>query len=209
VFPSFALLAADGKDRARRIAQKTFDLLIGAGLAIMVVMLTVPDELLNLVAGHDFAAGADAVRLLAPYPLIAFVASLMWWLLVAAHEERALVLTSVGLLALNVGLNFALIPAFGFRAAAAISTASELLSLAAVTTLSRRRIGFRPKLRYSALLVAAASAAAVLAFALPGPRLVAAAVAMAVYGAFLLTAPGTIRTAARDILAGTRQAMLR
>jgi O-antigen/teichoic acid export membrane protein len=206
VFPSFALFALDQAETAERLAQKTFDLLVVAGLGFLVVMLTVPRELLGLVAGDEFRSAASAVRLLAAYPLLSFITSLFWWLLVSKRQDRVLVVTSLILLSLNVALNFVFIPTYGFKAAAAISTISEACSLALVMALSIKRGGFRPTLRYSGIAALAAAGMALLTIALPVPALVAAIVAGLAYLALLLAVPGTIRGAAIDIFSGTRAA---
>ena len=76
VFPSLALDAAADRERALRLAQKTFELLAAVGLGLLVLMLVVPRELITLFAGEEFAAGADAVRIMAPVPLFMLTASL-------------------------------------------------------------------------------------------------------------------------------------
>jgi O-antigen/teichoic acid export membrane protein len=209
VFPSLALFANDQRDRALRLAHKTLDLLLATGLGFFVLMLVAPEQLLGLVAGSRYREAAVALQILAAYPLLGAIVSLYWWLLVSMRRDRALIGISVAMLAFNIALNVALIPHFGYRAAAATSVGSEAAAVMLMVAVARGRITIRPNWRYIAAITGAAGLMTIVAMLLPGPRLLAATVGLAIYAVVLLVVPGTIRSVARDIVVGSRAAFAR
>jgi glycosyltransferase involved in cell wall biosynthesis len=117
----------------------------------------------------------------------------MWRVLIAAEHDRVLLKIAASVLTLNIALNLALLPPYGFRAAAVTAVASEVVSIAASAIVHRRRMGFLPSARYAWAIGLAALAAVAVALLAPGPWPVAAAAALAVYTLILLVLPGTAR----------------
>ncbi|HEV3478741.1 MAG TPA: glycosyltransferase [Gaiellaceae bacterium] len=193
VFPTLTHYAATGSQRLRPLVQRTFDVLLAVATAVALLFLFFAEELVVLSSGREFAAGADALRLLAPYPMLFFVNALMWRVLIAAEHDRVLLKIAASVLTFNVALNVALLPPYGFRAAAVTAVASELVSITASAIVLRRRMGFLPSVGYAWAIALAALAATVVALFLPGPWPIAAAAALAAYTLVLLVLPGTAR----------------
>jgi O-antigen/teichoic acid export membrane protein/glycosyltransferase involved in cell wall biosynthesis len=199
VFPMLTHYASTGSDNLRPLVQRTFDILLAVSAAVALVFLLFAEELVVLSSGQEFAAGADALRLLAPYPVLFFANALMWRVLIAAEHDRVLLKIAASVLTLNVALNVALLPPYGFRAAAVTAVASEVVSITASAIVHRRRMGFLPSVRYAWAIGFAALAALAVALFVPGPWPVAAVAALAVYTLILLVLPGTAREGIRQV----------
>jgi O-antigen/teichoic acid export membrane protein len=119
--------------------------------------------------------------------------------LIATHQERTLLLTAVSILVLNLALNRALIPIYGYRVAAITSVASEACSLAIAGIAVHRKVGFRPRLDYLPVLFLAGVVMTAVMLVLPIQRLAAAAVAGTIYVVLLVLLPGTVRLTAREL----------
>ena len=105
----------------------------------------------------------------------------------------ALLAIAVSVLVLNVALNLLLIPEHGYKAAAVISVASEAFVFVVIGAVAKGH-GLLPTFGFApAVLLAVAAAGAVILF-LPGPTLVVAVVAAAVYSAVVVAMPETVRT---------------
>lgn len=209
MFPPLARFAASGDPRATGLVQKTFDVLVAAAVPVIVLMLAYPEELLTFTAGPDYADGAVALQLLAPFALFAFVNALFWRMALAARRDRTLLAIAVFVLVLNVLLNLVFIPPYGFKAAAVITVVSEGVITIPIV-LAARSVSRLPNLGYMPVVAAAAAAMTAAVFVLPGPAAVGAIVASAVYAAVLLLLPGTARDVlVRDLLPAVSGAVRR
>jgi O-antigen/teichoic acid export membrane protein len=199
VFPALTRYIAAGDARVRPLVQHAFDLLLATAAPLTVLMLVFPTEIISVTAGDDFTAAARALQILAPYVLFSFVAQLLWRVLLAAHRDRALLLIAAAILTLNVALNLALIPVYGYEAAAVTSVASQAVATVIVAVVVRRALGFLPDLRYAAIVGAAGVAMAAVALWLPAPAIIAALTGSAAYVLVVSVAPGATRQTLRDI----------
>jgi O-antigen/teichoic acid export membrane protein len=203
LFPPLASFVAEQSPRARELVQKGFDVLLAGGVFGTIAMLAFPTEIITYTAGPEFEEAVPALQLLAPYVLLAAVIAAFWPVLLASEHDRTLLVTSLGVLVLNVALNLALIPAYGYKAAALVSTVSEAAVLVPLA-LAVRRLGLLPDLGYAPQVGAAGAALVLAAWLVPGPALVAAAVGSAAYAAILLATPGTVNEVARSLLSFRR-----
>jgi len=199
MFPALANFIASGDERAGELVQKAFDVLMAGAVFTAIVMLAFPEEIITFTAGSEFRDAAPALQLLAPWALFGFAGSMLWRVLLASSRDNALLASAAGVLAANVALNLALVPRYGFKAAAVVSVVSEAAVLVPVAVLIHRD-GLLPGLRYLPTIVAAGAALAAIFWLVPGPAAVVAAVGTAVYAALLLAAPGAVREAAASVL---------
>jgi O-antigen/teichoic acid export membrane protein len=144
-----------------------------------------------------------ALQLLAPYVLLAAVLAALWPVLLASEHDRTLLVTALAVLVLNVALNLAFIPAYGYKAAAVVSVISEAAVLVPIV-IAVRRLGLLPGLGYAPPVALAGAAFVLAAWLVPGPALVAAAVGSVAYAAILLAAPGTVNEVARSLVSFRR-----
>jgi O-antigen/teichoic acid export membrane protein len=192
VMPPMTRFIAAGDARARSLLQKSFDLIIAVAVALAVALLVFSTDIVVASAGPEFREGAVALQILAPYVLFSFTNVLLWRVMIASGRDRILLRVATSILTLNVVLNLALIPTYGFKAAAATSVVSEAAALVPVAVAARRE-GLLPGFGYLPSIAVAAGAMAVVALVLPGPALAVGAAAGVTYAAVLLAMPGTAR----------------
>jgi O-antigen/teichoic acid export membrane protein len=203
LFPPLAGFVAQKDPRARGLVQKAFDVLLAGGVFGTIVMLAFPTEIITYTAGSEYVDAVPALQLLAPYVLLAAVLAALWPVLLASEHDRTLLVTALAVLVLNVALNLAFIPAYGYKAAAVVSVISEAAVLVPIV-IAVRRLGLLPGLGYAPPVALAGAAFVLAAWLVPGPALVAAAVGSVAYAAILLAAPGTVNEVARSLVSFRR-----
>ncbi|MDX6472618.1 MAG: hypothetical protein QOK22_1434, partial [Gaiellaceae bacterium] len=161
LFPLLAA-AAHSHDTARvqDVAQRGLDVLVLAGIPLVVATVVVAPTLVRLAAGSAFGSAVGPLRIVIVAAALMPVNGLLGYLLIALRRERDALWLNVVALGVNVGLNLALIPRFGVTAAAWIATSSELVILVGVLVLVRRYAGFTPALGIAVRAVAAGAAMA-------------------------------------------------
>jgi O-antigen/teichoic acid export membrane protein len=209
MFPALTAFAARHDSRFSSLAQKGFEVVVAAAIPLTVVMVFAARPLLDATAGPRYVDAAGVLQILAFYPLLAFANGLLWRILIATHQERTLLFTAVSILVLNLALNLALIPIYGYRVAAITSVASEASSLMIAAIAVRRKVGFRPRLDYLPVLFLAGVVMTAVILVIPIERLAAAAVAGTVYVVLIVLLPGTVRLTARELASETLAAYSR
>lgn len=192
MFPPLARFMAAGDPRATGLIQKTFDVLVAAAVPVMVLMVAYPEELLTLAAGSEYADGAVALQLLAPFALFAFVNAVLWRVVLASERDRLLLAIAAGVLILNVGLNLVFIPEYGFKAAAFITAVSEALITIPIALAARQEAQL-PNLRYVPVIAVAGAAMTVAVLLFREQAALGVIVSGGLYLTVLLLLPGTAR----------------
>jgi O-antigen/teichoic acid export membrane protein len=156
LFPLLAA-AAHSRDSARvhDVAQRGLDVLVVAGIPLVVATIVVAPSLVHLAAGAAFDRAVGPLRIVIVAAALMPVNGLLGYLLIALRRERDALWLNVVALAVNVVLNVALIPRFGVTAAAWIAISSELVILVGVLVLVRRYAGFTPAVGVSLRATAA------------------------------------------------------
>lgn len=129
LFPVFARARGHSEELAGT-AQAAFTILQLGAVLIVVVFLALAPEIIAVVASPDFAPAVGPLRLLVLSLAPVYLGTLFYQACIALSEQRRLLYLMVSVLFLNVGLNLALIPAFGASGSAAIVVLSQLIVLA-------------------------------------------------------------------------------
>jgi O-antigen/teichoic acid export membrane protein len=208
MFPPLASFLAGGDPRARELVQKAFDVLVAAATFVAVLMLAFPEEIIRFTAGSEFHDAAPALQLLAPFVFFGFVNGVFFRILLATRRDTVLFVASAGVLVLNVALNLALIPIYGYKAAAVVLVVTEALVVAPLAVVISNE-GLLPNLRYAPLVALAGGVLAAIVWLVPGPAAVVGVLGGVVYSAILVAAPGTVREAVRSLAAGRPRLHLR
>jgi len=157
----FALLAASfatDSERFSVLLQTSLELLLAAAIGALVLAAVYSGEIVNLLFGHTFnRAGAALPVLMGAFVLVS-VGYLQDLLVIISRQQNRFVVAAVLALALNVGLNVALIPRYGFMAAAWITVATELFVVVARWLIVRSKLPARPALGRIPRLVLAGAA---------------------------------------------------
>ena len=198
VFPTLTRMLDSDDSTLPGFVERTFDVLLALAVPLSVVLFFYAEELLKLTAGPEYVGAASALRILAFYPVLAFPNGLFWQVSIAAGRDRRLLALALAVLGINVGLNLALLPPYGFRAAAVVALVSEAVSLVVVTVLVRNAVGALPSLRAAVPLAGAALTMIGVVVLLPAPAAVAGTVAVLAYVAVLALTPGVFKRHLRD-----------
>jgi O-antigen/teichoic acid export membrane protein len=132
--------------RVRELLQTTAGYLAVVSLPALGVALAAAEPMIELLFGAEFSAAAPALPvLMGAFVLICF-GYLSGNLVVVLGLQRRFLLYAVIGLVFNVGLNLALLPSYGFLAAAWITLATELLVVGLAWRAVLAELRFRPNL---------------------------------------------------------------
>lgn len=187
LFPLMSRFAASSPEAMHRAYRLAVRLLVLGALPLALVLTTLAYPLAALIGGSGFMPDAAiALQWMIWSIPFGFINSVTHYVLIALGRQRQLMGAFVIGLAFTVISNAIAIPLWGYRAAAAIHTLSELVLLVAFYALMRRDL---PPVRWGALLWRPAVAGLLMGLAAwllyPISPLLATAVALIVYGAAL------------------------
>jgi len=178
------------KTVAKAHVQHIFNVLLAFGTAIAVVVGMHAKHLIVLTSGDKYLPATSTLQILAPAITVSLIAGLFGAILLAGDRERLLLLVHSTMFAVNVGLNLALIPPYGYNAAAATTLASGVAWTFLTGLCIHRAFGIIVSPSFVPQVAAAAGAmAAVLAFC-PGPWVLVEALAGLAFVLVLVVLPG-------------------
>lgn len=184
MYPMISRLDRGTSPTVGRVFELSWMVLLAITVPFGALMIAFPSTLVEGVFGSSFDDAVTATRLLGYALLVYPTVALSWQTLIAQDRERQLVVGVGATVALNVILNFALIPEWSLDGAAAAMGISLVVSTAILLTMALRVVGRVSPVRvFSAPL---AALAAMLAIGLwMGDDVVSMLVASAVYLAVL------------------------
>src|SRR5260370_9689153 len=138
VFPALSLLAAGDLRPLVFAHEKSYKMLAILGLPVAVGVGVTADSIVHATRG--FEESIPALRILAPSVALLFVNNAFIYTLTAINRQLAFTRLSLFTLAVNVILNLALIPPYGYLGAAAASTITEVALFAGGWWLLRRHL---------------------------------------------------------------------
>jgi O-antigen/teichoic acid export membrane protein len=205
LFPLIAAAWPRERDRAHRLVQLAIDYLGIAALPALGFTVVAAEPVVELLFGDEFVRGAPALPIL----MGAFIALAYYQLalsvtIVLGLQRRLVAFAAVGLV-VNVLLNLALIPVFGYIAAAWVTLVTEALVawLALRMAFLKMEVRPQPTVLWRAVLAALAMSLATLGLRELGAPLAALVSGAAVtYGAGLLV---TRAVTVRDVIALVRR----
>jgi O-antigen/teichoic acid export membrane protein len=163
LYPLIAAAIAIDRDRAKRLFQTALDYLAMVSLPVFAFSLVGARPLLRALLGPDFVQASKALPILmAAYIAICwgYVAGNM--VIVLELQRRFIWIATLALI-VNVGLNVALIPSYGYVAAAWVTLATEATSIALTLREVLRSLEMRPSLwRLSRVVLVSAALCGVL-----------------------------------------------
>jgi len=119
--------AMQNAERFHRMLQKSFDLVVVAGAPLFIGTLFVSAEIMRILAGPEFIAAGEPLKVLMLANLMIFVGSLLTHAVVALQQQRHM-LKFYGITAiLTLVAYWFLIPRYGMMAAAWLTVFSESL----------------------------------------------------------------------------------
>src|SRR5256884_1374191 len=140
VFPALSLVAATETRRLVFAYEKSFKMLAIIALPLAVGIGVTADSLVTLTFGHGFDQSIPALRILAPSIALLFVNNAFIYTLTAINRQIDFTRLSLATLVVNITLNLALIPPYGYLGAAAASTLTEVALFTGGLWLLRRHL---------------------------------------------------------------------
>ena len=182
LIPTMAAWAATRPEVVAELYRRGSKYLLLVGLPIGAFGLLESDRFVAMLFGSDYARSAEAARLLLPAATFMFLSNFGETALACVNRWGTIVVVSTVALAVNVALNFALIPRLGFVGAAWATLVTEALYFLA-GAVALRVYGYRAGWVGIVWRPAVATAAFGLALwlARPWPLILASLVACAVY----------------------------
>jgi O-antigen/teichoic acid export membrane protein len=147
VFPVISRHVAAEQGRLPGVIQLASDAFVIVGVPLAAGGAVLAPAIIDFAAGSRFAGAATALRLLLCAGALMSLNGLFGFSLIAKARQAQALWLNVTALALNLGLNFALVPSLGIEAAAAVTLAGEAVILAGSFFLMRRHFGFFPNFR--------------------------------------------------------------
>ena len=188
VFPllSAAAISPAGPAEFLQLLQRSFDVIVIAAVLVVAVSLPLAPELVDLVAGEEFADSAEPLRILMVGAAFAFLANLFLFALIALDRQQRVLLLTLVALVVNLALNFALIPSYSYNAAAVIATGTQFVIVVGALYLVRRYSGFLPSVRVAAKAAIAGALVLIALAVMPTPLFVSLVAGGLLYALLLL-----------------------
>jgi len=145
LFPLIAAAYAGRRDRVRALLQVAAEYLAMASLPILAFTIVVARPIMTLLFGRDFGPAAPALPILAGAFVSISFGYLVGNMVVILELQRQFArFAAIGLI-INGALNVALIPRFGFLAAAWITLLTEVMVMGLSMRLVLRELEMRPR----------------------------------------------------------------
>ena len=131
--------------RTRRMVQLAGDYLAIGSFPALAFSLVAAEPFVRLVFGDDFSDAAPALPVLMGAFVVICLGYLMGNMVVVLTLQRRFMAYAACGLVFNVGLNFALVPEYGFVAAAWVTLATEILVVGLTARAVLGRLELRPR----------------------------------------------------------------
>jgi O-antigen/teichoic acid export membrane protein len=160
VFPVISRQVAEGEGRVTDTIQVSWNLFVVLGAPLVAGGAILAPQIIDLAGGAEFDGSVTPLQVLLVAGALSWVNGVFGYALIAKERQASALWLNAAGLAFNVGLNLALVPAYGIVAAAIVTAASEVLILLGSYLLMRRNFDFFPR---PGTLPAAVAAAATMA----------------------------------------------
>jgi len=127
LFPLFVAARDTDPARVRRLFRTTVDYLLLTSVPALAISLAGSRPITELLFGDDFSDAGPALPLLMATFVVVSLGYLTGYLIVAYDLQRRFLAIAVGALVFNVATNLALVPSYGFMAAAWLTLATEIV----------------------------------------------------------------------------------
>lgn len=125
LFPLFCRLSPRGGDGLAHAAQKGLEVLVLIGLPLATAMVVLSEKIITTLYGAEYAASVPLLRMLSIAVAFMYANGVFVQLLIATERQKKLAVTAGAAAALNLSVNFMLIPMLGALGAATATVLTE------------------------------------------------------------------------------------
>jgi O-antigen/teichoic acid export membrane protein len=142
LFPLLSRYAQQDRRQLGQASETGLKVLLALAFPIAVGTTLLAEPIIFLLAGPGYLPeSARALQILIWYLPVSFLNGLLQYVLIAVNRQRTLTVAFAVGVVFNVAANLALIPTYGYLAAALVTVVSELVLLVPFLTVARREIG--------------------------------------------------------------------
>ena len=141
IFPILSRLAAGGAASLRVPVEQALKLLVCLGLPLTVVFVVIPHRIVALIFDASFSQSVVTFRLLGGLVVLLYISTLLNSTLISLNRQGLYTVAATVALVVNVLLDFALIPLFGYVGASVATIVAQVILLAMALLFVVRQVG--------------------------------------------------------------------
>ncbi|HAV11200.1 MAG TPA: hypothetical protein DCX32_01520 [Candidatus Moranbacteria bacterium] len=164
VLPLMARNIFTDRKRFEYVSNETFKVFVLLIVPLVIGTLFLSDQVIGLIAGSDFAESAGVLRILIFALAFIFFGNFFNNILIAGNLQKKLMLVLSISAIFNISANSVLIPMFSYSGAAFVSVFTELMVVGLTFYLTKKYIGYTPKLQGLSGILVSGSAMALFLF---------------------------------------------
>lgn len=128
LFPTFVRLAKNSHERLKEVLEKAITISLLAALPISLGGFILGDQIINLIFGNDYSAGASAFNILILTIIVIFPSILISNSLFAHDQQKKFITYSLLGAVGNIAFNFLLIPIWGIAGCSLATLITQIIS---------------------------------------------------------------------------------
>lgn len=141
--PSLSKYIISDKTKVANILSKSFLIMLFISMPVAVISIVYAKEIILFLSNEEFVSGSGALILLSATLPFVYLDVLLGEILIASDERKLLIKIAVFVLALNLILNFLLIPRYSFMGAALVTLISEIVLVGINIHYTKKIIDYR------------------------------------------------------------------
>ncbi len=145
--PIFSYYIFKDKKKFKEIINKNFKLFILLVIPLIITTLFFAEEIIGIVAGNDFMASAEVLRIIIFSLAFIFFGTLFGSILIVAKLQLQQLIALSIVAIFNISANLIFIPKFSYLATSYISVITELLVVVFSLVIIYKNLNFLPKMK--------------------------------------------------------------
>ncbi len=125
--PLLSVSLENDHERAKKAIGQAITYLVFMGLAVAIICLTFPREIILFLSNEQFLGGQTALMILGVTSVFVYISSIFGEILIARDFRKKMIIVSSFILVFNILLNLYLIPRYSYNGAASATLISEIL----------------------------------------------------------------------------------
>lgn len=146
VYPIFSRYVRRNFKKTERIFQRSFDVLVLAGVGLAIIFITLAPIVISILGGPEFEHSIIVARIIFIATAITFVAELMFFILVAIDKQRQLIKPWIAIAIFSIIIKIIMIEYYSYLGAVFTTLIIQSLVLGVGIYLVRKNLGLTPKI---------------------------------------------------------------